>query len=90
MRTTTPFRQFIKLLEQLHKEYPSYNMGKHLSTAFSEYGDLWGVSDKELCFAIEKYMTQMEIGYFPDADIEKIIEDGKNLDQMLDDGYEEE
>lgn len=93
MRTITPFRQFIKLLEQLHKTYPANNIGKHLSMALSEYGDLWGVSDKELVFALEKYISQMETGYFPDADIDKIVEGGKHLDTLFseeDDLYEED
>lgn len=93
MRTTTPFRKFIKLLEQLHKDHPQYNLGRHFSTAFDEYGDLWGTPDKELCFALEKYIAQLETGYFPDTDIDKIIDEGTHLDKLFkdeegeDDGY---
>jgi hypothetical protein len=42
-------------------------MGRHLATVLDEYGDIWGMSDKELAFAFdiigrnwrdEKYYTQ--------------------------------
>jgi hypothetical protein len=95
-RQITPFRKFIKLLEELHKDYPDYNIGRHFCTAFDGYGDLWGVSDQEIAFALEKYKRQLESDYFPDVDIDKIIEDGKNLDKFFinpldeEDGYEEE
>jgi hypothetical protein len=34
------------LLTDLKKNYPTYNMGKHIATAFADYTDVWGLSDK--------------------------------------------
>ena len=51
----------IKILQELHSQYPTLGLGRHLSTALSDYGDYWGISDKELSFALEKYKTQMDL-----------------------------
>lgn len=65
----------------------------HLSTALEGYANMWGLTDKELSFALEKYQVEMEINNFvPDKDLEKIIEEGKNLDKinLYDDQTEED
>jgi len=55
-------------------------MGKHLSTIIDEYGDIWGITDKELAYALKKYKAQLEM-YVPThaEDIDEIIKDGLNL-----------
>ena len=77
-------KQVLELLQELHTLYPSYSIGTHLATVSEELGDLWGASDKELLYSLTKYKAQLEMyvprGPFSDeADIEKIIEDSKNL-----------
>ena len=60
-------------------------MGRHLSTALSDYGDFWGITDKELLFALTKYKSQLDMD-FPHTDeseIDAIIKDGQNLDSIL-------
>ena len=59
-------------------------MGRHLSTALADYGDFWGISDKELLFALSKYKSQLDMD-FPhvEEEIDIIIKEGQNLDTIL-------
>jgi len=85
MKKPNYYNQIIHLLQQLHTAYPEYNMGKHLSTALDEYGDIWGVTDKELLFALEKYKTQLEmdIPHTDDKELDQIIKEGMDLENIL-------
>lgn len=87
MRKPNYYNQAVHLLQQLHTAYPEYNMGKHLATALDGYGDIWGVSDKELVFALEKYKAQldMDIPHTDEKELDQIIKDGMNLDDILKD-----
>jgi hypothetical protein len=77
------------VLENLNKAHPTYNIGRHISTALDGYNDVWGVTDKEFLFALEKYelALNMDIDYIDQEEIEKIIKDGMNLERTL---FEEE
>jgi len=79
------YRQIIRTLQRLEKSHPTYNMGRHLSTALYEYNDLWGVSDKELFLALEKYEIELNIDYphEDEDDLKKIIKGGMNLEKMF-------
>jgi hypothetical protein len=60
-------------------------MGRHLSTALADYGDFWGISDKELLFALTKYKSQLDMD-FPhtyESEIDTIIKEAQNLDTIL-------
>jgi hypothetical protein len=85
MKKPNYYNQITNLLQQLHIAYPEYNMGKHLSTALDEYGDIWGVTDKELLFALEKYKTQLEmdIPHTDDKELDQIIKEGMDLENIL-------
>ena len=85
MRKPNYYNQIIHLLQHLHTAYPEYNMGKHLATSLDEYGDLWGLTDKEIAFALEKYKTQLEmdIPHTDENEIDQIIKDGLNLENIL-------
>ena len=75
------------MLESLHKAHPFYNMGQHLSTAV-DGSELWGVTDKELLLALEKYEVNLEMDVdHNEEEIEAIIKDGMNLENTL---FEEE
>jgi hypothetical protein len=78
------YNQVLKLLQQLQSSYPHYNMGRHLSTALADYGDFWGISDKELLFALSKYKSQLDMD-FPhvEEDIDNIIKEAQDLDTIL-------
>jgi hypothetical protein len=81
-KQTKFYKDIIEVLEELQKLYPSYRMGQHLSTALDEYGDTWGLTDKEIHFALLKYKVQMELDVpreTNEKELEKIIKDGMNL-----------
>jgi hypothetical protein len=76
------FIEIINLLVEIHKLYPDYRLGQHLSTALDEYGDIWGMTDKEIHFAILKYKAQMEMDVPRETNeeyINKVIADGLKL-----------
>jgi hypothetical protein len=77
------------VLESLHKAHPTYNIGRHISTALDGYDDIWGVTDKEFLFALEKYELElnMDVDHIDQEEIDEIIKDGMNLERTL---FEEE
>ncbi len=91
MRKASYFSQTISLLQELHKQHPTYSVGQHLSTALDGYGDMWGVTDKELLFALQKYQVNIELDNFPNKEeIDKIIKDAMDLDNILNDNSDGE
>lgn len=84
------YRQIIQTLIRLQKAYPTYNMGRHISTALDEYTDVWGVNDREFLYAIQKYEIELNIDgpHIDDEEIEEIIKDGMNLDSMFEEEEE--
>lgn len=80
-RKPNNYNHVIHLLQELHTLYPTFNMGRHLSTALSDYNDFWGISDKELLFALQKYKAklEMDVPYTEGEELEKILKDGMYL-----------
>lgn len=89
-RKPNHYNQIISKLQDLHKKYPTSNMGKHISTALADYGDIWGLSDKEFLFALEKYEAELEMDFVPDKDIDQIIKEGENLEDLFKSEEEED
>jgi hypothetical protein len=83
----TPYQQALKILEDLQKAFPTYNLGRHLSTALYEYKDIWGMTDREMVYALSKYKAELmqDIPHLDGSEIDKIIREGMNLDTILDD-----
>jgi hypothetical protein len=83
------YRQILQTLERLRKAHPTYNIGRHISTALDGYDDIWGVTDKEFLFALEKYELElnMDSPHIDEEEIEAILKDGMNLERTL---FEEE
>jgi hypothetical protein len=82
------YSQIIATLNELHKSFPTYNLGKHLSTALDGHGDVWGMSDKELLYVLNKYKVEMELDSphnSSDEEIEEIIKGGLDLDYLMED-----
>lgn len=79
------YYRVLALLQQLHISYPNYNMGRHIATALDEYGDVWGLTDRELLYAFEKYKAEidMDIPHTDDSEIDQIIKEGMNLENIL-------
>ena len=85
MKKSSYYQQILQVLDTLNSNYPEYNMGRHLATSLDEYGDIWGLSDREILFALEKYKAQieMDIPHTDDNELDQIIKDGMNLDDIL-------
>ena len=92
MKKINYYERILQALTRLHKMYPTYNMGRHLSTVLDEQGDVWGMTDKELSYLLSKYIKQLEIDIPHADDVEDIIKGGLNLNKLIieDDYYNEE
>jgi hypothetical protein len=79
------YTEVIHILQELHKAFPTYNMGRHLATALADYGDIWGLTDKELAFALSKYKAEieMDVPHTDESELDKIIKEGMDLDNIL-------
>lgn len=82
-KKATHFNQIIQMLQELKKEHPGYHLCQHLSSALGGYKDLWGVPDKEMLFALQKYKTELEFNIAPDDEVNDIIKDAQNLDVLF-------
>ena len=85
MNKKNNYQQSLHILQELHKDFPTYGLGRHLATALSDYGDIWGITDKELTFALDKYKSELEmdVPHTDDSELDKIIKDGMDLDNIL-------
>lgn len=87
MRKEAHYKEILKILKDLKTQFPTYNMGRHISMALADYPDMWSLNDKEFLFALNKYQVELEIdsGITSDKSINKIIDEGMHLDAILDD-----
>lgn len=85
MSKKTPYQQVLNTLLELNKDFPTYNLGRHLATALDDYGDIWGITDKELAYALDKYKAELglDVPHTDESEIDKIIKDGMDLDNIL-------
>jgi hypothetical protein len=85
MSKKTPYTEVVNILQDLHKNFPTYNLGRHLATALDGYGDIWGITDKELAFALSKYKSEieMDVPHADENELEKIIKEGIDLENIL-------
>lgn len=87
------YTDIINVLIELKTLYPSYSMGKHISTALDDYRDIWGMTDKEVLYAFTKYKAQMQMDVPHETgedELKQIIDDAMNLsirDEEEDDDY---
>lgn len=90
-RKASYYKQALRVLDELHVKYPQFELGRHLSTALAEYGDIWGMTGKEMLFALEKYQAELELDNNNIAQedfVQQILEDGMNIDKR--DSWEDE
>ena len=79
------FKESLTLIEQLHKEYPSFSIGRHISTAMADYGDTWNMTNKEFFHALEKYAMELTLNTSHTTHeqyVKNIVKDALNLDEM--------
>lgn len=85
------YRQSISILEKLHSLYPTYTIAQHIATAMADYGDFWGLTDKEFLFALEKYNAELDLDeqHIVTSDyVNKIIKDAETLfDEYTEEEY---
>lgn len=90
MKKNQHYNEAISVLQELKKTHPSLTLGQTLSFIVYEYGDVWGLSDKEFLFALEKYKASLELDFeHSSSDIDDIINDAMDLDNILNDGEAE-
>lgn len=77
-KNTDYTKRFIELILELKSAYPTYSLGRHLDTALADYGSLWDTSEKEICFALEKYKAEL------DMDMQHVVSDDYLKDIMED------
>ena len=79
------YNKVLHILQELHKDFPTYNLGRHLATALADYGDIWGMTDKEIAFALDKYKSEieMDVPHPDESEIDRIIKEGMDLDNIL-------
>ena len=87
----TAYEQILSVLIELKETFPSYNLGRHLDTALNEYKDIWGMTDKEMLYALSKYKSQLtlDIPHPDESEIDKIVKDAMNLDTILQEDEED-
>lgn len=84
------YKSIVNVLLQLHKDHPSYDLGKHLSIALSEYTDLFNVPDKEFLSLLKKYQAEIaQEQDITDAYIDQIISDASDLSHILDENEDD-
>lgn len=85
MKKTNHHSKIIKVLQELHSSYPNYTLGRHISTALSDYGDFWGITDQEMLFALMKYKSQLEmdVPHSDEKEIDEIIKQAMDLENIL-------
>lgn len=79
------YEQILSVLVELKEQFPSYNLGRHLDTALNEYKDVWGMTDKEMLFALNKYKARLsqDVPHLDESELDKIIKDGMQLHNIL-------
>lgn len=87
------FQLIINQLSELHKEHQKYCFGKIISMAFADYTDVWGITDKEALFALEKFKTELDLDLTDQIAspeyMEKLYKDVNNFDNILNEEEEE-
>ena len=91
MKTSPYYNQVVTILKTLHSEYPKYTMGQHISTALDGYTDVWGMTDKAMLYAFEKYAAELQYDIpHRDTEIDDIIKQGIDINKLREELYEEE
>jgi hypothetical protein len=82
MKAENYSKKVFDTLKELHRQFPTWNLCRHLDTVLEEYnGKFWGVEDKDLYYALLKYQEELQIEY--PEDIDRVIQEGYTLDAML-------
>lgn len=53
------YRTCLSVLTSLNKDFPRLSLGRHISTALADYGDVFNMPDVELARALKKYHSTL-------------------------------
>lgn len=88
-KATNYYRECLRIFENLYATHPTFSLGRHIATALSDYGDIWGLTNKELLFALRKYEAEIELNHNMHTShkdfVDKVVKDAANLDELLTD-----
>lgn len=73
------FKGVIHILKELNKTYPNQGLARHIHEATLEYGNLWGLGDKEFHFALTKYKAELDLNIVDQKEVDEILRDGMSL-----------
>jgi hypothetical protein len=90
LRKPGPYTEILLTLKDLNIMFPSEPMSNHLATAVADYKDMWGIPNKALLEAVKKYKAERELCRVPEREIDKIIEEGKNIANLFKTGIGDE
>lgn len=83
--------KILSTLKDLEKSYPTLSVARHISDATAEHDSLWGLSNKELLFCLEKYAEELQANQPPtEAEIERIQKEAMDLSTILLDEEEDD
>lgn len=78
------YEKILGLLVELKQTHSKCTMANHLATVLED--NFWGMTDKELYTALEKYKNKLSLDKsHSDQEIDIIIKQGMNLHTILDD-----
>ena len=78
----TYYEKAIAILVHLKEAHPKCTMARHLATALED--NFWGMTDKELHDALERYKNKLSLDTDHSEDeLEMIIKQGMNLHSIL-------
>jgi hypothetical protein len=77
------YRQILNVLDDLHKNHPAYNIGRHISTAL-DGSDIWAISDRDFLLRLKDYRAELDSDVIHEDDVDLIIKQGLDLSHILD------
>lgn len=90
MKKPTHYLDALNILRELKLSHPTTTLGQILSSIVYEYNDVWGLSDREFLFALEKYKASLELDFeHSSSDIEDIVKQGMDLKNILNEEEED-
>ena len=70
-------------MDDLHKNHPAYNIGRHISTAL-DGSDIWAISDRDFLLRLKDYRAELDSDVIHEDDVDLIIKQGLDLSHILD------
>ena len=77
------YNQSLKALSKLDKLFPLQSLGKHIATAMDGHC-IENLSNKEFYSILNDYIIELESGVPYCEDLEQIIQEGLDLNHILD------